>query len=257
MKVSKFHQDVQKDLVQFKKYYSLSIDARKKANSIRKIHNLKIQSSRFNLDLLYHDAINDSNIDYSVKDFFKDMNKLQLRTNNLKNYAMDLIILKDFVNNNQIQRGTFIYTILHFYASHFDCLINFLKPIAKKIKSGKRYVISNNNQQVIEQIRTAEHVELLFKKHNLFFYNYLLKFLNRDLRNSVAHENYTFNNKKIFYKKKRINVDSVFNKICLMGDFINKLQALFNKYGIVISQSILDQNIKKKDLGSFLRSFVV
>jgi hypothetical protein len=257
MTKSKFHQNIEKDLTMYKELYNQSKIAKKDAINIRQKHNLNIHTPRNNLQDFYTNIINDNNIDYTVKEFLRDMKKLQFRTSDFKDYAADLIKLKELENNNTIKRGFFIFTILHFYASHLDCIINFLKPVAKKIKSGKQYIITNSYQNTIRQIKTAEHVELLFKQHDTFFYEYIMKFVDRDLRNSIAHEDYSYKNEKIFYKKKRIKVDTLFKKIVYMGHFINELQTIVNKFGIDINQAILDQNIKKKDLVQFLRSFNV
>ncbi|MFP4403907.1 MAG: hypothetical protein ACLFPJ_06145 [Candidatus Woesearchaeota archaeon] len=254
---SKFHQNIEKDLIIFKQLYNQSKNAKKEAIAIRKGHNLIIHTPRNNLATFYKDIINDPNIDYSVKEFLRDMKKLQFRTNDFKEYAIDLIELKKLVNNNTIKRGFFIFTILHFYASNFDCIINFLKPVSKKIKSGKQYAITNSFQKQIRQIKTAEHVELLFKHHDSFFYEYIMKFIDRDLRNSIAHENYSYKNEKIYYKKKWIKVDTLFKKIALMAHFIGELQTIFYKYRIDINQTILDQNIKKKDLLQLHKNFIV
>src|SRR3989339_448522 len=104
----------------------------------------KIPRHRFGGERFFKNIIQNTDIEYSMYDFFNSMDKFGERTNLFRVYATDLLKIIEAVKNKKITDETCIYISLKLYASNFDVLINFLKTLASKIKKAKGYHLENN-----------------------------------------------------------------------------------------------------------------
>ncbi|MDD3976276.1 MAG: hypothetical protein PHN22_03905 [Candidatus ainarchaeum sp.] len=91
------------------------------------------------------------------------------------------------------------------------------------------------------------------------FHKFLLKFLNKDLRNSFAHSNYYIKNNTIYYnvdkkKQKKINIDTILSYFINCGLFINKIQNFDFKYRSICYRKLLQKKIIKKNIGEYIKN---
>ena len=174
---------------------------------MKEIHGIPdemIRMSQYNLKKMYKLIINNKQINYSISHFFKDIELFSKRTDILRSAAFDIDRLESLVSSNQIKESTFMFIVLHFYAANFDHIINFLKPLAKEIQKTKKYTVTTKKGMKTLEVKNAQTVLEVFHKFRPSFYYYLCRFLDRDLRNAVAHEEYNVNIDEITYKNKFI-----------------------------------------------------
>ena len=243
--------------------------ALKMMEEFHKLSDLEIKKSYYNIKPLFKIIINDTNIAYSILDFFKDMDILSQRTNHFKDVAFDIDKIKSLVNSGQIKDDTFMFIAVHFYASHFDLIVNFLEPIVKKIQKHKGYEIRTKKGLKKIKVKNSESVFKIIKRFRPSFFYYVNKILDRNLRNAIAHDNYTFDKTHVYYKKrffdkdtkkftkKKVSIhrDDIFKNAMFIGRLINFLQLLEYEYRVQTYQVILNKKMTKKEIKEYLEKF--
>ena len=230
---------------------------------IKEVHGLTdsdIRQMEYNLKYLFKSIINDKNIEYSAYKLLVATEKIRGRTNMFRNIAFDLDKMEQ---SRGMKDVTFIFIILHFYASHFDFTINFLKPIAKAIQKFHNYKVKNEILKVEKSWQVLE----VFRRFRPTFYWYLTRFLDRDLRNAVAHDNYRIHSNKVYYEKSviinhkkypkegYINRDKLLIKSLFFGKFINQLQTQEYEINITILDVAFRQKMTKKQSILYAHNF--
>ena len=243
--------------------------ALKMMEEFHKLSDLEIKKSYYNIKPLFKIIINDTNIAYSILDFFKDMDILSQRTNHFKDVAFDLDKIKSLVNSGQIKDDTFMFIAVHFYASHFDLIVNFLKSIVKKIQKHKGYEIKTKKGLKKIKVNNSESVFEVIKRFRPSFFYYINKLLDRNLRNAIAHDDYTFDKTHIYYKKSIFDKDTkiftqkmvsthrddIFKNAMFVGRLINFLQLLEYEYRVQTYRAILNEKMTKKEIKDYLEKF--
>ena len=227
---------------------------------MKKIHGIPddiIRLSQYNLKNMYQLIINNRQIDYSINNFLKDIELFSERTDTLRSAAFDIDKLESPVSNNQIKDGTFMFIVLHFYAANFDHIINFLKPLAKEIQKTKKYTETTNKGVKTLKVKKAQTVLEVFRRFRPSFYYYLCRFLDRDLRNAIAHEYYQVSSDGISYKNKFIKKRDFFIKSPLIGIMFNSFQAFEYENRIKIYEHIVKEKMSKQEIGHLLKKYVV
>ncbi len=264
-----FLKKIKKDLPVFKEKIKEASSKHSIGNiRIKEVHEFTdsdIKKMDYNLKHLFKKIFNDKKIPYCAYKFIVDMEKNGNRTNILRNVAIDLDKMEQLPEVNRVKKTTFIFIILHFYLSHFDFTINFLKPIAKAIQKLHNYKVNNNRLNMRESWQVLE----VFRRFRPTFYWYLVRFLDKDLRNAIAHDNYEIGSKNIYYKKKPfingkvrpkngfINHRKLYAKHLFFGKFINQLQAQHYEIHIMFSEAALKNKMTKRQIKKYLHNLTL
>lgn len=213
---------------------------------------------RFNYKKMFKTIINDSLINYNFRDYIRESHNLNDKTDGFKVVSKDIITMKELVSQNEIDIITYNYVLLWFYSTNFDTLINFLKPIAKALRQRNSYSLERADHSSMDK-KSAECVIKMFEYYNSKFHKILLRMFDRDLRNSVAHNDYYINKDEIVYNIKKdrkvIKLDLLYNMFLLTGEVINRLQILQFEYECKWRKRIIRMNLLPDKLVQFLESF--
>ena len=97
-----------------------------------------------------------------------------------------------------------ITTIMNLVAFYKGDKVALASSGAKEIQKTKKYTVTTKKGMKTLEVKNAQTVLEVFHKFRPSFYYYLCRFLDRDLRNAVAHEEYNVNIDEITYKNKFI-----------------------------------------------------
>ena len=253
-----FLKKIEQDIQIYGDHYDMCIQAEKQIKLIEKPPGLKLKISKPNIIPIIKSAINDKDINYSLNDFFRSIESFSKSTDKFKIIAKDLQLLKNFVNSKKIEDETFVYIILHLYGSNFDNFINLLKPLSKAIQKHKKYTYTTSKGKIKQYgVNNSENILLVLELYEPKIKKSLNKIFNRKLRNKIAHEEYKNIKNKIFYDKKWIKKDTVFQIVVIFGYLINQFQKFEYEQRYKTYKNILKLKLTKSRIKSFLQTYNV
>lgn len=238
----------------------LIYEAPSKAKKIKEEYKLKYQYFRYDINKFFSKHINDPNINYTLNDFVKKYRDVQKTLDILKGLQDFFIELEEKSRSGEISREILLYFTLKFYASNFEVIFSILKPICDKINSAKKIRLDKKDKP--KKIYTSGGCLIFLKQYDKRFFNYLDKIFYRELRNAISHESYYFNNERIIYngdhnKKKWISDKNVFKLLPNIGLAINGVQRAFAGYTVKYCQTILKDNLNKKQSKDLMKTISV
>jgi len=249
-------------------YYEGSKKGLTTIKQVHKLKGLKLPRVGFNPKDMLKKVINDSLINYSLDDFFIKCEAYTKRTNIFTQVSSDLAKIKELVDKKEISYTSFLFFSLSLYAANFDSLINFLEPIANEIQKTKKYVLINSKNKVITYGGNSDSVLTVFNYFDKQAGRSLNKLLDKDLRNSIAHDSWDIKNdcvtyypkekivknQSVKYLSKKINGDSFFKKFTLFGLLINNIQKFLFNQVIKKYTHILKKRMTKKQSRNYLNT---
>ena len=134
------------------------------------------------------------------------------------------------------------------------------KKFFKEIQKTKCCNIVSAGGRKYTKINNAESTLLLLSKYDSTFYNKVRKFMNRDFRNAIAHEDYMIESKMIFYnltktKRNRIKQETIFKMLISIGSLVNEIYQFQSKNMLIINNCILENKFTKKQIRQYLKIY--
>ena len=120
---------VEMDLTNFSTGLEYSKGIRKKVRQENKNRQIPYPTISYDYENLLPKIINDVGVNYDFLNFHKNAELFRERAGNFREIAFNLDKMENLVSQKSLDDEMLYFVELSFYASNFDTLINFLKPI--------------------------------------------------------------------------------------------------------------------------------
>src|SRR3989344_8458327 len=94
-----FLEKIKADIEAYEEAYKNTLKSPENAKEIERKYSLEIPKHRFNFNTFFKEIINNSSIEYTLFDFFINIEKFSKSTDKFKDLSHDLIKIKDLVNS--------------------------------------------------------------------------------------------------------------------------------------------------------------
>ena len=263
-----FLKKIEQDINTFENAIKDCAEARRRIKKLEKASGLSFRKHKFNYKGFVKLLVNDSNFTYTLRNFLIDAERFNNTVSRYKDLAFDLAKIKDMVNSQSLKDETFFFASLSFYSINFEAFIRILQPMANAIQKHYHYLKDNKGNH-IKKITNAAGTLSVMERFNPRFHRLLTKFLDRRMRNHIAHADFEIEGQDFVYytkikchgkdykRKNRVPRETIIRMIAQMGDVINHIQCLYYELCSVTFRKILKQKLQKKEIRSFLNDMLI